>query len=303
MNIRMQFRFPTLPTAVLVFFIYLLFGIYVNPAWADLAAPVRNSSTTYAVRQGTAPQVLMPTAASCESEARARTSRPLANPIIAYQVKSGSGGLIATTATLLECQKLPVDRLNADGPRRPTAPAKSESNINSCVVSTKYTTATVPPVCVVTYNYSARYIPSATVSCRSPSTQPIPKTCPDGQLGAWAQMEKIGPAPECTVTYEPTQPRAGDCFTLDRSATLSWTPPTRNTDGSSLTNLAGYRVLYGNLPGELVRTIQLNAQTTRYVITDLDPATWYFSLKSFNTDAKESVQSNTTSKIIRSAPP
>ena len=36
------------------------------------------------------------------------------------------------------------------------------------------------------------------------------------------------------------------------SATLSWTPPTRNTDGSTLQNLAGYRHLLGHIAIELV---------------------------------------------------
>ena len=35
------------------------------------------------------------------------------------------------------------------------------------------------------------------------------------------------------------------------SATLSWTPPTTNTDGSSLTNLAGYKVYWGPSQGTI----------------------------------------------------
>ncbi len=33
------------------------------------------------------------------------------------------------------------------------------------------------------------------------------------------------------------------------TATLSWTPPTQNTDGSPLTDLAGYRVYWGTSSG------------------------------------------------------
>src|SRR4029453_5899928 len=40
------------------------------------------------------------------------------------------------------------------------------------------------------------------------------------------------------------------------SATLSWTPPTRNTDGTTLTNLPGYRIYYGTSSGSLTRTGQ-----------------------------------------------
>ena len=35
------------------------------------------------------------------------------------------------------------------------------------------------------------------------------------------------------------------CRSANGTATVSWTPPTTNTDGSALTNLAGYRVAYG----------------------------------------------------------
>ena len=35
------------------------------------------------------------------------------------------------------------------------------------------------------------------------------------------------------------------------TATVSWTPPTTNTDGSALTDLAGYRVAYGRAATEL----------------------------------------------------
>ena len=42
------------------------------------------------------------------------------------------------------------------------------------------------------------------------------------------------------------------------SATLSWTPPTTNTDGSPLTNLAGYRVYWGPGAGNYTSSVTLN---------------------------------------------
>jgi hypothetical protein len=83
-------------------------------------------------------------------------------------------------------------------------------------------------------------------------------------------------------------------------ATLSWTPPTRNTDGTSLTNLAGYRIYYGTSSSALSKTITINnASVSTYVVDDLTAATWYFAVKSFNTKGAESVMSNTASKTIR----
>jgi hypothetical protein len=84
------------------------------------------------------------------------------------------------------------------------------------------------------------------------------------------------------------------------SASLSWTPPTRNTNGSALTNLAGYRIYYGTSASSLNRTVQVsNAGLTRYVVSDLSPATWYFSVRAYTSSGAESVASNTVSKAVR----
>jgi hypothetical protein len=43
-----------------------------------------------------------------------------------------------------------------------------------------------------------------------------------------------------------------------RSATLSWTPPTTNVDGSALTNLRGYKVYAGMAPDRLAPVLTLD---------------------------------------------
>lgn len=83
------------------------------------------------------------------------------------------------------------------------------------------------------------------------------------------------------------------------TATLSWYPPTANSDGSALTNLAGYRIYYGRNPNDLTRAIILNNPgLTSYVVENLSPATWYFSMSSVNTEGVESVRTGTVSKTI-----
>jgi putative Ig domain-containing protein len=87
--------------------------------------------------------------------------------------------------------------------------------------------------------------------------------------------------------------------TTTGSVTLSWTPPTRNTDGSTLTNLAGYRILYGTSAGALNKSIQIaNAGLSRYVVENLAAGTWYFSVRAYSTTGAESIASNTASKAI-----
>ncbi|HEV7631789.1 MAG TPA: putative Ig domain-containing protein, partial [Steroidobacteraceae bacterium] len=83
------------------------------------------------------------------------------------------------------------------------------------------------------------------------------------------------------------------------SATLSWTPPTQNTDGSALGNLAGYRIYYGTDPNALSSTIQVtNAGLTTYVIGNLGAGTHYFAIAAYSTDGVESAKSAVGSKTI-----
>jgi hypothetical protein len=84
------------------------------------------------------------------------------------------------------------------------------------------------------------------------------------------------------------------------SATLSWTAPTQNTDGTSLTNLAGYRIYYGTSSTALTQTIQVaNAGVTTYVLENLSPATYYFSVRAYTSTGAESNASNVASKTVQ----
>ena len=82
-------------------------------------------------------------------------------------------------------------------------------------------------------------------------------------------------------------------------ATLSWTAPTQNTDGSTLSNLAGYRIRYGTSASSLTNTIVIdNASVTTYIVEDLSPATWYFAVTAVNAQGAESSNSNVANKQI-----
>lgn len=84
------------------------------------------------------------------------------------------------------------------------------------------------------------------------------------------------------------------------SATLSWTPPTTNTNGSPLTNLAGYRVYWGTTAGSYTNSVTLNnAGLSSYVVSSLAPGTYYFAVTALNSSGVESAKSNSGSKTIR----
>jgi hypothetical protein len=83
------------------------------------------------------------------------------------------------------------------------------------------------------------------------------------------------------------------------SATLSWTPPTANSDGTSLTNLAGFRVRYGRSASNLDQSVSLdNPSINRYVVENLSAGTWYFAVVAVNTAGVTSQLSNTSNKTI-----
>jgi hypothetical protein len=76
------------------------------------------------------------------------------------------------------------------------------------------------------------------------------------------------------------------------SATLSWLPPTQNTDGSVLTDLAGYRIYFGLTPDSLDQSVQItNAGISAYVIDGLAPGTWYFAVSAYDASGAESTLS------------
>jgi hypothetical protein len=74
-----------------------------------------------------------------------------------------------------------------------------------------------------------------------------------------------------------------------KSVTLNWTAPTMNTDGSALTDLAGYTVLYGSASRQYSTTLRLpGAGTTSVVLEGFAPGTYYFTIKSVNNVGTES---------------
>lgn len=84
------------------------------------------------------------------------------------------------------------------------------------------------------------------------------------------------------------------------SATISWLPPTENTDGTPLTDLAGFRIYYGTSASTLTQTANItNPGVTTYVVQNLVAATWYFTVQAYAADGTEGVPSNITSKTIQ----
>ncbi len=88
--------------------------------------------------------------------------------------------------------------------------------------------------------------------------------------------------------------------TATGSVRLSWTPPTRNTDGSALTNLAGFRIYWGTAAGTYPNAVTIqNPGLSSFVVDQLTPGTWYFVTTAVNTQGAESSRSPVASKTIQ----
>jgi hypothetical protein len=83
------------------------------------------------------------------------------------------------------------------------------------------------------------------------------------------------------------------------SATLAWAAPTENTNGTPLANLAGYQIYYGTSATAMTQTVKIaNPGIVTYVISNLSPATWYFSVKAYTGANMQSSASVMVSKTI-----
>jgi hypothetical protein len=83
-------------------------------------------------------------------------------------------------------------------------------------------------------------------------------------------------------------------------ADLAWTVPTTNTDGTPLTDLAGYRIYYGQSPGALNQSIAIHdPHAIHYTFRNLAAGTWYFRVTCINSAAVESAMSPVVAYTVR----
>ena len=76
-------------------------------------------------------------------------------------------------------------------------------------------------------------------------------------------------------------------------ATLSWEAPTLNVDGSPLTDLAGFQIAWGDVPGQYVNFITvMNPGVTSYLVENLASGSHYFAVAAINSVGYQSEWSN-----------
>jgi hypothetical protein len=84
------------------------------------------------------------------------------------------------------------------------------------------------------------------------------------------------------------------------NVTINWDSPTENTDGSALTDLAGFKIYYGTASGKYTHTITVrNPGLATYVVSDLAAGTYYFSVTAYGSDGTESPHSSEVAATVQ----
>jgi Putative Ig domain len=120
-----------------------------------------------------------------------------------------------------------------------------------------------------------------------------------GELSGTPTAAEVGTYANIVISAsEGTSESATPAFSIvvtetgNGSANLSWAAPTENTNGTALTDLAGYWINYGTSAGNLSQKVQVdNPGILSYVVSNLSPGTWYFSITAYTADNLQSAPS------------
>ena len=152
---------------------------------------------------------------------------------------------------------------------------------------------------------AAHAAPTVSISV-APATgiAPYQATLTWGATGATSCVASDGwTGPQATSGTKQVTISAATKFTLtctasDGQVTISWTPPTLNTDGSPLTDLAGFNVYRGTSASNLTRVKSVGTAVTSTVDTGLASGTYIYSATAVNAASVESAKGNTSSTVV-----
>ena len=84
-----------------------------------------------------------------------------------------------------------------------------------------------------------------------------------------------------------------------KSVTLNWQAPTQNNNGSTLTNLAGFKIHYATASKDYSQVVALNNPSlNRYVMDSLPSGTYYFAITAYNSQGVESSMSGEVATTV-----
>jgi hypothetical protein len=128
------------------------------------------------------------------------------------------------------------------------------------------------------------------------STNPVAASC--RASGGWSGT-KAASGTQTLASINASTNYTLTCSWGTGTARVSWAAPTTNTDGSALTNLAGFRVYYSTTNGSFSQSTLVSDTTSRSAtIAALAPGTWYFTVRALNSNQVASANSNVASKAV-----
>jgi len=80
------------------------------------------------------------------------------------------------------------------------------------------------------------------------------------------------------------------------STALAWQPPVQNTNGTALTDLAGYNLYYGTESGRYTQMRPVRDASQTNLELPVEPGTYYLAMTAYDTTGNESELSN---EIVR----
>jgi hypothetical protein len=129
-----------------------------------------------------------------------------------------------------------------------------------------------------------------------------------GTLSGTPQPANVGRFDGVTIRVSDGKATAGlDPFSIvvspadaaNRSVTLTWSKPTRNTDGSALTDLAAYLVSYGQMSRDYGQVVRVPAGSTQSVVIEgLAAGRWFFAIRSVNSAGVASDYSGEVTAVL-----
>ena len=126
-----------------------------------------------------------------------------------------------------------------------------------------------------------------------------------GELSGTPAPVHVGSYRDVRITVSDGQSQVSATTTVvvvasaDGRATLNWSAPSQRTDGSPLTDLAGFRIYFGHSRNDLRYVIEVKDPGARsWVVEELTRGAWFFAATAFDRAGKESDRSNVASKSI-----
>lgn len=218
------------------------------------------------------------------------------------------GSAAATAATTGSSSTSTTSSTTSTSSAGTTSTGTSTTTTTTTQTATPFTLAGTPVTSVIAgaaYSFLPTASSSETTITYTIANQPAWATfnSSTGQLTGTPVIADVGTTTNITISASNGVSSASigpfSIAVTAGSATLSWSAPVENTDGTILNNLAGYHIYYGTSATALTSQISVTgASVTSYVVNGLAAGTYYFAVTAYSSAGTESVQSDVGTKTI-----